>query len=340
METTRQLVVFRQLCCVALGLLALSAAPANGDYYFVRAFQPQGTGSSVVSLAAEAGTLYAATDGDSPDRTVQVFNTLGNYTGKIGLAEAPNSVAVGAGTVYLADGFGGGIYGFGAFSGQVNPGEIAIGGVFRIAADSTGGVWSTNPPGKITQYVAGSGQVGQFDVPGFVETPGIGFNLQVSDIAVDPTGSTIFVALSERSIGGGGGDRILQLALDGTLIQEFGGTGSGNGQFKLDFSSGISLTPDLRLYVADSGNNRVQVFDALTGTYLAQFGTAGSGNGQFNHPGDVAVDDLGNVWVYDQGGRRIQQFTQVPEPSSVVLMTIAACSLLIARKPRRFRVAL
>jgi YD repeat-containing protein len=40
-----------------------------------------------------------------------------------------------------------------------------------------------------------------------------------------------------------------------------------------------------------------------------QFGSSGSGNGQFNHPGGVAVDGSGNVWVADGGNNRIQKFS-------------------------------
>ncbi|HJX61909.1 MAG TPA: NHL repeat-containing protein, partial [Dehalococcoidia bacterium] len=61
------------------------------------------------------------------------------------------------------------------------------------------------------------------------------------------------------------------------------------------------------LYVADSGNNRVQKFD-LDGLFLAEVGGAGSGNGQFNEPWGVAVDAQGNVYVADTWNHRIQKF--------------------------------
>jgi DNA-binding beta-propeller fold protein YncE len=37
------------------------------------------------------------------------------------------------------------------------------------------------------------------------------------------------------------------------------------------------------VYVADSGNNRVEKFDS-SGNYVSQFGSSGSGNGQLNNP--------------------------------------------------------
>ena len=43
-------------------------------------------------------------------------------------------------------------------------------------------------------------------------------------------------------------------------------------------------------------------------TYASQFGSAGSGNGQFSHPGDVAVDSDGDLWVLDSGNGRVEEF--------------------------------
>jgi sugar lactone lactonase YvrE len=47
--------------------------------------------------------------------------------------------------------------------------------------------------------------------------------------------------------------------------------------------------------------------------YLSSFGSEGSGNGQFKHPGGVAVDAKGNVWVLDQGNSRVEEFNEKGE---------------------------
>jgi len=48
----------------------------------------------------------------------------------------------------------------------------------------------------------------------------------------------------------------------------------------------------------------------LTGLHLLKFsfGSFGTGDGQFNVPGDVAVDDNGNIYVADDYNHRIQKF--------------------------------
>jgi len=70
--------------------------------------------------------------------------------------------------------------------------------------------------------------------------------------------------------------------------------------------------PRQRVYVADTGNHRIQIFeyeaDGTTVDYLSEFGQYGDGQGQFNSPEDVVVGPFGFVWVADTGNHRIQYF--------------------------------
>ncbi len=91
----------------------------------------------------------------------------------------------------------------------------------------------------------------------------------------------------------------------GTYITQWGGAGSGNGQFTLP--QGIATDSSNDVYVADTGNNRIQKFSA-TGGFITAWGSAGTGNGQFTSPSGVAVDSSGNVYVADAGNNRIQKF--------------------------------
>jgi uncharacterized protein (TIGR03663 family) len=59
------------------------------------------------------------------------------------------------------------------------------------------------------------------------------------------------------------------------------------------------------LYVADTGNRRIVVFDK-NGVPLRQFGTSGSAPGQFDEPTSVAVSDDGKVYVTDLHNKRVQ----------------------------------
>lgn len=70
------------------------------------------------------------------------------------------------------------------------------------------------------------------------------------------------------------------------------------------------------LFVLDSGNHRVQVFDA-EGRYLRSIGEPGSGPGQLEEPEGMFVHGDGRVWVANTRARRIQPYAAdgAPLPS-------------------------
>jgi uncharacterized protein (TIGR03663 family) len=84
-----------------------------------------------------------------------------------------------------------------------------------------------------------------------------------------------------------------------------GDPGSGPGQF----AEPRGLAADARgnLYVADTKNNRIEVFDA-NGQFVRAFGTAGSGDGQLKEPCGVTVNGDGSVLVADTWNHRIARF--------------------------------
>jgi hypothetical protein len=65
--------------------------------------------------------------------------------------------------------------------------------------------------------------------------------------------------------------------------RKWGSPGDGDGQFNVLISLAV---PDDEVYVTDSGNYRVQVFDR-SGKFLRKWGSSGNGDGQFagNGPG-------------------------------------------------------
>jgi predicted membrane-bound mannosyltransferase/DNA-binding beta-propeller fold protein YncE len=70
---------------------------------------------------------------------------------------------------------------------------------------------------------------------------------------------------------------------------------------------GIAVNSQGEVFVADTGNKRIVVFDS-DGKYITEFGTAGLDPGQFDEPVGVAVAEDGTVYVTDTWNQRIQSF--------------------------------
>jgi sugar lactone lactonase YvrE len=73
--------------------------------------------------------------------------------------------------------------------------------------------------------------------------------------------------------------------------------------------TGLAVDPDGNLYVADTLNNRVEIFDA-DGKFITTFGKAGDGPGYFSRPKGVAIDSDGHIWVVDGMQDRVQVFNR------------------------------
>jgi len=177
----------------------------------------------------------------------------------------------------------------GSGNGQFNGDTMGFG----IAVDNTGAYIYVVDTGNnrvqkfdtngnyISQWgTAGTGN-GQFNGPNWV--------------AVDNTGS---IYVSDN-----GNDRIQKFDSNENYISQWGTSGSGSGQFSLydggGSAGGIAVyNAGSVLYVADTGNNRIQKFD-LNGNYLLQWGSLGTGNGQFRYPCGIAVNNTGYVFVSD-----------------------------------------
>lgn len=92
-------------------------------------------------------------------------------------------------------------------------------------------------------------------------------------------------------------------------VSTLGTTGSpGSGNNRFDTPQGVAVDANY-IYVADTENHRVQIFNRNTLAYVATIGGSyGTGNNQFKFPTDVAVDAAGNIYVADYANKRVQQY--------------------------------
>ena len=95
------------------------------------------------------------------------------------------------------------------------------------------------------------------------------------------------------------GHRVLAYRLRGGRAEplfHFGGRGDAPGQF--NYPVDLAVSKDGQLYVNDSLNFRVQVFDAQ-GKALRSLGRPGDSSGSFQRSKGVALDSDGNLYVVD-----------------------------------------
>lgn len=128
------------------------------------------------------------------------------------------------------------------------------------ATDSDGNLWVTDARGNesIGHQVIKFSPDGEVLMRlGVQAQGGSGSTLlhQPNDVVIDPEDGDIFVADSHR---GGMNNRIIHFASDGTYIKEWGGKGSGPGQISEPHS--IAMDSQGRVFVGDRENNRIQIF--------------------------------------------------------------------------------
>src|ERR1700760_4593388 len=157
-----------------------------------------------------------------------------------------------------------------------------------VATDAKGNVWVTDTGNKRIEEFNEKGEyVRQFSAG----TNPIG-------VAIDPKGNVW--SDNENETGA-----IEEHNEVGESIGKFSSRGEGNGQ--VHFPKRMSIDSRGYVWVADSGNNRVDVFNAK-GEYTTEFGTFGSGTEQMSNPTGVAVDLRGNVWIADDSNNRVDKW--------------------------------
>ena len=125
-----------------------------------------------------------------------------------------------------------------------------------FAVDAGGNVWASDqrghqvfkwsPEGRLLMTLGERGEGG--DPPRLLNEP--------TDVAIAPNGD-IFV--TEGHSFAAGVNRVSKFSADGTFLLSFGTTGSGPGQFNVPHT--VALDSRGRVFVGDRGNNRIQLFD-------------------------------------------------------------------------------
>ncbi|MBI4269807.1 MAG: hypothetical protein HY615_05690 [Candidatus Rokubacteria bacterium] len=138
---------------------------------------------------------------------------------------------------------------------------------------------------------------------GFITDPSLE---RPAGIAIDRVRGRIYVADTGRTKSTEHTIKVFDTT--GTRIGTIGRRkGDQPGQFL--FPTYVTVDQAGNVYVTDTLNSRVQVFDP-DGRYVKTFGQRGNAWGMFDKPKGVALDSFGNVYVADSGWSNVQIFNQ------------------------------
>jgi sugar lactone lactonase YvrE len=140
-------------------------------------------------------------------------------------------------------------------------------------------VFKFSPDGKVLMTLGKAGEAG--DGPDTFNQP--------SAVAIGRNGD-IFVADGH---GGNTNARIVKFTKDGKFIKTWGKKGTGPGEF--DAPHALAFDSKGRLFVADRGNSRIQIFDQ-DGAFIDQWT-------QFSRPSGLFIDRNDAIYVSDSESR-------------------------------------
>jgi DNA-binding beta-propeller fold protein YncE len=133
----------------------------------------------------------------------------------------------------------------------------------------------------------------------------------ITDGLVEPGGLALDVENRLLYVADVNQDQVLVYDADTLKLKRRIGTGGHKHELTTpgDFArpSGVAVDRDGNLYVADTLNNRIEIFDG-DGKFVSAFGKAGDGPGYFSRPKGVAIDSDDHIWVVDGMQDRVQVF--------------------------------
>lgn len=165
-----------------------------------------------------------------------------------------------------------------------------------VALDADENLYVVEQAKKGIRVISRKGETLRFITDPSVERP--------SGIAIDRLRGKIYLADTAHTKSATHNVKIFDL--EGKLVGTLGrGKGSGPGEFL--FPTYVTVDARGNLYVTDTLNSRVQLFDS-GGIYVRNFGERGNSWGMFDKPKGVATDSFGNVYVVDSGWSNVQIF--------------------------------
>lgn len=160
--------------------------------------------------------------------------------------------------------------------------DVAADGTIYVADATEAHVVAFDPEGRVVAVFGGKEEL-----------------INPTDAALSPDGKKLYVADSQAH------EIVVFDAEGGELLTRFGRRGTGEGEFH--FPSALTFGPQGDLFVVDQLNSRIQVLTA-DGAYVDELGSLGVGFGNLVRPKDVAVDEVGFIYVTDFAFNNFQLF--------------------------------
>ena len=206
-------------------------------------------------------------------------------------------------------------------SGNIYVGDAALSRVIKLnSAGTVLDTWSGPTGDKIGSPIGLTYSNGKVFVADAVKRKIRIFDTNgVQQQAISESGSCSLAAVRDADADAAGNvyvanytnNNILKFSPSGTCLGGWGTAGTGAGQFKNPYGVRVADDPvwGESVYVADSNNNRIQVF-STSGAYRTSMGTTGTyaQPGTFTTLRRVAVAKDGDVWGADLWGWRLVRF--------------------------------